>query len=286
MSFARRMAHLPRLGLGVSTEYGASSATSLDVHQLRRDHPEWAGFLELGVEQSKGLDDSAQRWVAAGWPTTYHFLDINLDDHEDFDDMWLTSLSTSLAAVRPAWLCGDAGMWHFGVRDRHHMLLLPPILERDAADDMARGVARLREATGFEVLPENPPGAAFIGDLHILEFFAHVCSQADSGMLLDAAHLAMFQRSRGLAPTTGLDAFPMERIVEVHVAGGTVRDIDGLRIVEDSHSTEVLDDTWTIVDHLLCRCPHLKAVVFECERNQNELVTAGFSRLSSLRWWP
>ena len=59
------------------------------------------------------------------------------------------ALRALAGAMRPAWLCGDAGMWHLGRRERGHMLLLPPILTRDAADAMADGIVRLREATGF-----------------------------------------------------------------------------------------------------------------------------------------
>ena len=77
---------------------------------------------------AKGLDADTERWVASGAPSTYHFLDLNLDEPEDFDALWLEELHALAAELRPAWLCGDAGLWHFGPRDRAHMLLLPPVL--------------------------------------------------------------------------------------------------------------------------------------------------------------
>ena len=46
-------------------------------------------LLELGVETVKGLDRDAQAWLESGAPTTYHFLDINLDEPADFDARWL-----------------------------------------------------------------------------------------------------------------------------------------------------------------------------------------------------
>jgi uncharacterized protein len=287
MDFTRRVQQLPRLGLGVSTEFGASAAQgALDIMALRQAHPSWAAFLEVGVEDSKGMDHTANAWVTQGWPTTYHFLDVNLDDEDDLDDGWLSSVRARCAAMAPAWLCGDAGLWHFGARDAQHMLLLPPILTDDSARHMARGVRRLREATNLEVLPENPPGTAYIGDLHLLDYYAQVCSHADSGMLLDIAHLVMFQRSRGLPATHGLDAFPLERIVEVHVAGGTLRKVDGLEVIDDSHTTTLLDDTWQVMRHLQGRLTNLKAVVFECERNDMATVTRAFPAIADVRWWP
>src|SRR5262249_48202458 len=201
MRFAERVSRLPHLGLGVSTEYGAGDAESaLDVLALRDAHPDYAQFLEIGVETAKGLDRHAEAWIARGWPTTYHYLDVNLDEPEDFDDDWLDDVRTIAARIRPAWLCGDAGGWQPGVRERGHMLLLPPGPTRESARELAAGIVRLRDAVRLEVLPENPPGAVYLGDLHLLEFFAAVADEADTGLLLDCAHLAIFQRTRGLAP--------------------------------------------------------------------------------------
>ncbi|MDP2340100.1 MAG: DUF692 family protein [Deltaproteobacteria bacterium] len=284
MVFADRVAGLPRLGIGVSTEYGAArSPGSLDVLALARSHPQFASFLEVGVEVGKGVDDDARRWVAEGRPTTYHFLDVNLDDDSDFDDDdWTAEVLAGTALLRPAWVCGDAGLWHFGRRERGHMLLLPPVLVDDAATAFAAGVERLRALTGCEVLPENPPGTAFVGDLHLLDFFARVCERADCGMLLDVAHLAMFQRATGRAPLQDLD-FPWERVIEVHVAGTSERAVDGFVVVDDSHTAAVSADTWTLFEHVVARATNLKAVVFECERNSNVDVVAGFERIA--RTW-
>ena len=283
MGFAERVHRLPRLGLGVSTEYGAGDAdVSLDVLALRAAHPRYAGFLEVGVETAKGLDRHARAWVERGYPTTYHYLDVNLDEPDDFDDEWLDDVRSIAATIRPAWMCGDAGLWHLGRRERGHMLLLPPVLTPESADDIAAGVVRLREATGHEVLPENPPGQVYLGPMHILDFFARVAERGDTGVLLDCAHLAMFQRLRGYAPLTGLDAFPLDRIVEIHVAGGSERMTDGFGWVEDDHTPTVLADTWTIVEHVVARAANLKAVVFECERNAVEACLAGFDRLAAL----
>src|SRR4051812_13214477 len=105
MSFDERVRALPRLGLGVSTEYGARrSPGALDPAQVRAERPEFAAFLEAGVETAKGLDDDARAWAARGWPTTYHFLDVNLDEPEDFDDAWLAEVRANVETLKPAWL--------------------------------------------------------------------------------------------------------------------------------------------------------------------------------------
>lgn len=284
MTFLDRARSLPKLGLGVSTEYGAGDSTgALDVPALRRTHPEFAGFLEVGVETAKGLDRHARAWAAEGLPTTYHFLDVNLDEPEDVrDGEWLREVREIAAALEPAWMCGDAGLWHIGRRERGHMLLLPPVLTRESADALAEGIVALREETGYEVLPENPPGQVYLGDLHLLDFYARVLDRADTGMLLDAAHLAIYQRVKGHAALTGLDGFPLDRIVEMHVAGATIGMADGYAFVEDDHVTDVLPQTWEIFERVAPRAPNLKAVVFECERNPMERCLDGFARIAKV----
>ena len=281
MSFAKRVLELPYLGLGVSTEYGAlTKGGGLDVERLWRDYPEFASFLEVGVEVAKGLDDAAKSWAASGRATTYHFLDVNLDEPEDQDAHWHQGVLNIIDELNPAWLCGDAGLWHFGPRARGHMLLLPPILSDSSASAMAAGISQLREAVGKEVLPENPPGHVFLGDLHLLDFFGRVCERGDTGMLLDCAHLAIYQRLKGLEPLAGLESFPLDRIVEVHVAGGSEHAHEGYAFVEDDHTPEVLPDTWRIFEYVIERAPNLKAVVFECERNPLEACLPGFERIA------
>jgi len=280
--FLERVQGLPVLGLGVSTEYGASLADgALDPAELRRDHPKYAGFLEVGVEVSKGLDAAARAWAASGAATTYHFLDVNLDEPEDLDAAWLAGMRGLCEVLRPAWICGDAGLWHFGRRDRGHMLLLPPVLIKEAVGPMAAGIAALRAASGLEVLPENPPGTAFVGDMHLLEFFARVAEAADTGLLLDCAHLAMYQRLTGREALDGFDHVPWDRVVELHVAGGSEREADGFRWVEDEHGPTLLPDTWAIARAALERANNLRAVVVECERNPIAAVLPLFAQVAA-----
>jgi uncharacterized protein len=282
MTFDQRLKALPTLGLGVSTEFGAGSTPGrLDLNALCYANPAWAEFLEVGVETAKGLDRATRAWAEQGLLTTYHFLDLNLDHPEDFDPSWLDELRGIVAELHPAWICGDAGLWHFGPRERGHMLLLPPILCQETVAEMAEGIRALRDAAGLEVFPENPPGQVFLGDLHLLDFFARLCREADTGMLLDCAHLAIYQRTQGRQPLDGLDGFPLDRIIELHVAGGTEYERDGYPFVEDDHKPTVLADTWSILAHVAPRAPNLKAVVFECERNPLDACIPGFERIAA-----
>ena len=98
-------------------------------------------------------------------------------------------------------------------------------------------------------------------------------------MLLDCAHLALYQRVMGHQPFDGLDGFPLDRVVELHVAGGTEHTTEGLSWVDDDHGTQVLPEVWDILRTVVERAPNLKAVVVECERNPIDSVLPLFERV-------
>jgi uncharacterized protein (UPF0276 family) len=225
------------------------------------------------------------RWAARGLPTTYHFLDLNLEDLGDVDDDWITGTRELARQIDASWLCGDGGLWHIGPRDRGHETLFPPILSPESAHEMADAIGKVEEALGLVCLPENPPALIYLGDLHILDCYGQVVDRTKGGLLLDCAHLAIFQRMKGYAPLTGLDGYPLDRVVELHVAGSTLRDTEGFAWVDDDHVPEPLPETWEIVSYVIPRATNLKAIVYECERNQPEEVMDSFARLRAL-WSP
>ncbi len=277
-AFAERVRALPRLGVGISTEYGAG-ANGLDVLRLRAEHPELVAFLEVGCDLARGADEVARRWARSGLPTTYHFLDVNLEQPEDLDEAWVRDAAALARELGAAWMCGDAGLWHVGPRDRAHGTLMPPVLEESSARDLARSVRLLREASGFEVLPENPPAHAWLGRMRLGDYFARVADEADCGLLLDVAHLAIHQQARGRPALEGLRGFPLERVVELHVAGGRAFESGGRTFVDDDHGLDVLPETWELFEAAVEGAANLRAVVVECERNRERDVVPLFERV-------
>lgn len=279
--FAERVKTLPRLGVGLSGEFNVA-AKGMNVNWVKQDHPDLIHFYEYGGDLERGLDEVVRQWAASGFPATYHFLDINLEEKIDLDRRWIEQTKLMANEINAAWLCGDAGRWHFAGRERGHGVLMPPILCRESAIETAESIAEIEAATGLAVLPENPPAVIYLGDLHILDYFGLVADRADCGLLLDCAHLAIFQQTRNLPPLAALDNYPLDRVVEMHVAGGAFADVEGYSYIEDNHSPEPLRATWEIVEHVVPRAKNLKAIVFECEHNRIEECLPVFERLNAI----
>lgn len=280
-TFAQKAARLPQLGVGLSGEFNIA-AKGMDVNWLQEHYPALVHFYEYGGDLERGLDAGVRRWAANGLPTTYHFLDINLEERADLDAHWMRQTKALATEINAAWLCGDAGRWHFGLRERGHGMLMPPILCPESVRETAESIRQIEAETGFACLPENPPAVIYLGEMHILDYFAQVAEQADCGLLLDCAHLAIFQHTRNLPPLAELDNFPLERVIEMHVAGGAFAEVDGYSYIEDNHSPEPLPATWEILEYVIPRAKNLKAIVFECEHNTPESCLDVFTRLNEL----
>jgi uncharacterized protein (UPF0276 family) len=280
-NLAEKLSALPRLGVGISGEFG-SAAKGIDALWLRSQYPELIHFFEYGSDIDRGLDEHARNWAAAGLPCTYHFLDINIEEKIDLTDQWLASTLSLARQMNAVWLCGDAGRWHFGARERGHQMLMPPILCQESLDESAQNIERIQQQTGLLCLPENPPAVIYLGDMHILDYFAELSEKAQCGLLLDCAHLAIFQYSRGLSPLAGLDRFPLDRVVEMHIAGGALAEVSGFKYIEDSHSPDPIDAAWQILEYVAPRAANLRAIVYECELNAPEECLNNFTRLNKL----
>jgi uncharacterized protein (UPF0276 family) len=109
-----------------------------------------------------------------------------------------------------------------------------------------------------------------------------VADVADAGLLLDVAHLAIYQRVAGHALLDGLDGFALERVIEVHVAGGTEFRHGGRSFVDDDHSPRPHPEVWRLLEAVVPRARNLRAIVFECERNRMEAVIPGFERVRAV----
>lgn len=234
--FIQRAHRLAAHGLGLSVDVYSPDLLEL-VQALRR-----AGLEPEYLEVFKATT-SALQWIRQQLPG------IKLPYHGE--GLWSTQpefpqsasgrqgvaeACAHLAALRSAWLnheCATKQMagYAFGT-------YLPPLYTELSASMTAENLAYLqaqvdRDARGQGIDPalvllEMPPLTYFgCGELSIPDFFRAVTDRATCGLVLDIGHLWTVYRYTGSRRTQRLeefvaeflDAFPMERVVEIHVAG-------------------------------------------------------------------
>lgn len=91
------------------------------------------------------------------------------------------------------------------------------------------------------------------------EFVARVVEMADCGLLLDL-HNVYCNSVNGRQPLEEfLDQLPLDRVWEVHVAGGF--ELDGFYL--DAHSGAIPEPLHAVVEEIIPHLPNLKAIIFE-----------------------
>jgi len=126
---------------------------------------------------------------------------------------------------------------------------------------IAGNIQRLQDVLGVPVAIEN--GTSYLrprsDEMSDGEFVARIAEAADCGLLLDLhnAYANAVNGRQSLAEF--LKALPLQRVWEIHLAGGMLR--DGFWL--DAHSGAVPEELWQLVSGLPLRLPALQAVNFE-----------------------
>jgi uncharacterized protein (UPF0276 family) len=110
---------------------------------------------------------------------------------------------------------------------------------------VARRCDNIAKAVGRPFLLENityylDPG----GDLSEPEFFRYILDHSDALVLLDLTNLYTNSVNLGVNPSDYLEALPVDRVGQVHLAGGRWY---GDTLI-DSHEAEVPDPVWALLD--------------------------------------
>jgi uncharacterized protein (UPF0276 family) len=138
---------------------------------------------------------------------------------------------------------------------------LPLGFDREALDLLIPRVQHVRQSIATPFLLENSvyyfdlPRA----DMEEAPFLNQLCAESGAGLLLDLHNLHVNGRNGLIDPDRFLQQLDLERVMEIHVAGGM--ELDGFYL--DAHSGAVPEPVWQMLAHVAPRCPRLGGVVFE-----------------------
>jgi len=148
----------------------------------------------------------------------------------------------------------ESGKWQSG-------FLLPP---RQTVSGVEAAVASVRALATRQPVPlAIETGVNYLrprsAELPDGEFVARVAEQADCGILLDLHNVWTNERNGRQTLADYIDQIPLERVWEIHLAGG-----HGHRgFWLDAHSGPVPLGLMELASRIVPRLPNLKAIVFE-----------------------
>lgn len=141
-------------------------------------------------------------------------------------------------------------------------LPLPPV--KEAVEMVAERCAAIGRRYGAPFLLENPahylpnlPSDPEVGD--DIGLMSAITERSGCFQLLDLHNVHCNTINLGWNPFTAIDRMPLDRVVEIHVAGGSWR--DGFWM--DAHDGRVPERVWKLLAYTLPRAPNVAGVVFE-----------------------
>lgn len=187
------------------------------------------------------------------YPLSLHGVGLSLGGAERLDRDHLAALRALVERYRPG-LVSEHIAWssHGGVWFAD---LLPPSLDRAGLDRLCDNVDEMQEAVGRPVLIENPASYLVLPDCETDEvaFLVEAARRTGCGLLVDVNNIHVSAVNTGLDADAYVDAIPGETIGEIHLAGFTVDDAGGERLLIDSHGAAVDDAVWRLYARLIDR---------------------------------
>ena len=200
--------------------------------------------------------------VAAGRPFVAHGVGLSLGRPQPLDrqQRLLDAIDRAHRRFAFSWYTDHLGTTVVGQRDLALPLPLPWDAEHAAwtrkhLADLAERVATVGvENSAFYFALDDPleePG-----------FLATVTDAPHAHMLLDVHNLYTNAVNLGFCADAWLDRAPLDRVIEIHVSGGTLDPLgSGLRL--DSHDAPVPDPVWSLLERAVARCCNLRGVTLE-----------------------
>ena len=191
--------------------------------------------------------------VRADYPISLHGVGMSLGSCEPPPRDHLDRLRALVDRFEP-FVVSEHLSWS-RIGDRFLADLLPAPMTREALDVMAGNVARAQDHLRRPILVENPSTYLRFDREEIPEpeFLAELARRTGCGLLLDVNNLFVCASNHAFDPHAWLDAFALEAVEEIHLAGHAVDDADGCAIRVDDHGSAVAEEVWGLYREVIGR---------------------------------
>lgn len=133
--------------------------------------------------------------------------------------------------------------------------LLPLPYTEEALAILCEHVDATQTAFARRMLVENP--STYLRFAHSVipewEFMAEIARRTGCGILCDVNNIYVSAGNHGFDAARYLEALPIEAVAEIHLAGHSVREVDGREIRIDDHGSAVIDAVWALYEQALAR---------------------------------
>lgn len=191
--------------------------------------------------------------IAGRYPISCHGVGLSLGSAEGLDPAHLARLRRLFDRVKPAAVSEHLSWSVTGGVYLNDLLPLP--YTEEALATVCRNVTSAQDAFGLKILVENPsvyvsfPGSTMSEP----EFLARLVERTGCGLLLDVNNVYVSAENNALDAAAYLAAVAGDDVGEIHLAGHSVTDDNGARLLIDTHSTHVCSAVWDLYAGVIAR---------------------------------
>ncbi|HVB81545.1 MAG TPA: DUF692 domain-containing protein [Candidatus Binataceae bacterium] len=225
-------------------------------HQAVLDARPAIAWLEVHTENYMG-GGSPIRYLEAirrDYPIACHGVGLSLGSAEDLDGAHLKRIRGVVERFDPA-LVSEHLSWS-AVGGNYLADLLPLPMTDEALEIVCRHVDQTQQFLRRRILVENP--STYLRYRHSAipewEFLAAVADRTGCGILCDVNNIYVSACNHGWNASAYLAALPPMSVGEIHLAGHSVRKLDGgLTLRIDDHGSRVIPEVWSLYREALAR---------------------------------
>ncbi|WP_322865457.1 DUF692 domain-containing protein [Aquicoccus sp. G2-2] len=221
------------------------------------DNPDPVGWLEIHAENYMGAGGrplAQLRHLATHFPISVHGVGLSIGGEAPLDATHLARLQHLCDWLQPAsfsehlaWSSHDSAF----LND-----LLPLPYTAKTLTRVADHIDTLQDAIARPILLENPSSYLAFEESTWAEpdFLDEIARRTGCGLLLDINNVFISATNLGFSPQSYIDAFPLSRVGEFHLAGHDEEEDDhGAPLLIDSHGCETAEPVWALFDYTLAR---------------------------------
>ncbi|MEQ9609451.1 MAG: DUF692 domain-containing protein [Kiloniellaceae bacterium] len=215
------------------------------------------GWFEVHAENYMGAGGPPHHYLEAirrDYPISLHGVGLSIGADRPLDEAHLQRLKVLHDRYEPG-LVSEHLAWssHGGVFFND---LLPVPYTGEAVARVSEHIDRLQSVLGRRVLLENPSTYVSFeaSEMSELDFLQAVSLRAGCYLLLDVNNVLVSATNQNFSAEDYIDAFPMEAVREIHLAGhARDRDDAGNPLLIDAHDRAVDDRVWSLYARAIAR---------------------------------
>jgi len=219
--------------------------------------PARVGFVEIHAENFMGDGGPPHRALGAVrevLPVSLHGVGLSIGADGPLDQDHLARFADVARRCEPG-LVSEHLAWSTHEGAYFNDLLPVPYTEARLAR-VVEHIHQVQEALGRPMLLENPSSYVAFEEstMDEIAFIRRVVEATGCGLILDVNNVVVSATNLGYAPEGYIDAFPMEAVGEIHLAGHA-KDCDaaGAPLLIDAHDREVGESVWDLYAAVLRR---------------------------------